>query len=89
MHKLPVGRLAFRVEGDWWNAYWAPRQDSMRDAVHLGSIRMSLGGDPAVKASFMDTMRLAFTRVVKESLGVAPIWGGTEKAPEAERSGRS
>jgi hypothetical protein len=38
-----LGRLAFRQEGEWWNAYWSRDQHSMVDAVHLGSLRMTLG----------------------------------------------
>jgi hypothetical protein len=82
--KQEVGRIAFRVEGQWWNAYWAPRQDSMEGAVHLGSVRMALAAAPAVKASFMDTMKQAFEVATKEALA----WGGAVRAPERERSGR-
>jgi hypothetical protein len=33
------GRLALRVEGEFWNAYYA-MPGTMRDAIFLGSIRM-------------------------------------------------
>ncbi len=35
--KKEVGRLAFRVEGDNWNAYFA-KQDTMAGAIFMGSI---------------------------------------------------
>jgi hypothetical protein len=88
MRRQGVGRIAFRVEGEWWNAYWTPRQDSMNEAVHLGSVRMALAVAPDVKASFMDAMKQAFTVATKEALGVAPEFGGAVRAPERERSGR-
>jgi hypothetical protein len=84
-----VGRIAFRVEGDWWNAYWTPRQDSMNEAVHLGSVRMSLAVAPDVKASFMEAMKQAFAVATKDALGVAPEFGDAEHASERERSGRA
>ena len=57
-HKEPtkIGRLALRVEGAWWNAYWTKHQDSMNEAILLGSIRLNLtSGD--VRDKFMDTMK--------------------------------
>jgi hypothetical protein len=84
-----VGRIAFRVEGEWWNAYWAPRQDSMEGAVSLGSVRMNLASDPTVKASFMEAMKQAFVFAVKDAVGIAPTWNDPVPAPERERSGRA
>jgi hypothetical protein len=89
-NKVQVGRLAFRVEGDWWNAYWAPKQNSMEGAVHLGSIRMDLAGaSQAVKDSFMETMQLGILHVINDSFGVNPTWGAAQPGPERERSGRA
>jgi hypothetical protein len=84
-----VGRIAFRVEGQWWNAYWAPGQDSMDGAIHLGSVRASLALAPTVKASFMETMKQAFAVVTKEALGVSAEFGDAVLGPERERSGRA
>lgn len=85
--KIEVGRVAFRAEGDWWNAYWAPSQTSMEGAVHLGSVRLNLAHDDRVKATFMDAMKAAFAVAAKDALGEVPIWGGVKPAPENERSG--
>ena len=85
-----IGRLALRVEGEWWNAYWAPRQDSMEGAQQLGSIRMNLVvDDPKVKEAFMSLMKLAFSSAVKGALGQEPGWQEPKTAPERERAGRA
>jgi hypothetical protein len=85
---MEVGRLAFRHEGEWWNAYWARSQHSMADAIHLGSIRMSVvEGKPEVKDAFMRLMRLAFDRTVKDVTGQKPTWSEPVRGPESERSG--
>jgi hypothetical protein len=86
-NRVEIGRLAFRVEGELWNAYWAPRQDSMEGAVSLGSIRMNLARDQLVKDAFMATMKLAFSVVARDVIGTDPTWRAPEPAPERERSG--
>jgi hypothetical protein len=83
-----VGRLAFRVEGENWNAYYAA-PETMEGAVYLGSIRMSLAKGRKVKQGFMDLMRSAMTVAMKEALGATPTWGGVKGAPEHERSGNA
>jgi hypothetical protein len=89
MARTPFGRIAFRVEGEWWNAYWAPSQENMEGAVHLASIRMSLAEDPAVKNGFMSLMRSGFEWSLKAT-GVRerPSWNDPQPAPERERAGR-
>jgi hypothetical protein len=37
-----IGRLEFRVEGEFWNAYRASRQDSMDGAVPIESLQKVL-----------------------------------------------
>lgn len=88
---MKVGRLALRVEGEWWVAYWAPRQQDMRGAVMLGTIRMSVVGPPGapVYEGFVELMRVAFGNMVEDVTGRQPSWGGLEPAPESERSGRA
>lgn len=81
-----VGRLAFRHEGEWWNAYWTPDQHSMERALKLGSIRITTINDE-VRLEFMKVMRLAFEAVIKETVGVMPEWSGERPAPESERGG--
>jgi hypothetical protein len=87
--KVEVGRLAFRVEGEFWNAYATPGRNSMEGAVQLGSIRMNLARDSLVKESFMATMQMAVSVVVRDATGTDPTWGALKTAPERERSGRA
>ncbi len=85
-----VGRLAFRKEGKYVNAYWAPHMTSMQDSILLGSIRESVcvgGSDGDVFKSFMALMKKAFEEVALQNTGQRPGWTGPEKAPEHERSG--
>jgi hypothetical protein len=86
--KQEVGRLALRHEGTWWNAYWAKHQDSMNDAVLLGSIRMSLAHG-AAKDAFVGTMTLAFDQIVHEVVGQTPEWSEPHAAPEHEKAGNA
>ena len=82
-----VGRLALRVEGDNWNAYYAKR-DTMEGAVFLGSIGMRfIVANPERKQLFMDIMRDSVADCIQEVTGIRPTWGGPETAPEHERSG--
>jgi len=88
--KAEIGRLAFRVEGEMWNAYWAPSQQSMDGAVPLGSIRLStVTGSRRAKNGFMALMRDLFSSAVKDALGQTPTWGDPVTAPERERAGRA
>jgi hypothetical protein len=90
MAKTKIGRLALRAEGEFWNAYWAPSQTSMKDAVFLGSVRLSLvQRDAYAKTLFMDAMKAAFSAVVDETLGEAPTWSAPQTAPESERGGHA
>jgi hypothetical protein len=86
-----VGRLAFRHEGEFWNAYWSPSQSSMDGAIHLGSLRMNIARVPALKEAFMSLMRGAFEEGVKDSIGaeVVTTWGKPHPAPESERGGNA
>lgn len=85
-----IGRLALRHEGEWWNAYYA-MPDTMADAIHLGSVKMSaVQQNDAVKQGFMDLMRLLVSDIIQDSTGVRPQWpDGPQTAPESERSGHS
>lgn len=80
MHK--VGRLAFRVEGSQWNAYWA-LPDTMQDAVFLGSIPMAAARKPEIKDAFMALMQ----EVVSVLLPGAAWPDPPQRAPEHERGG--
>ena len=90
MAKREIGRLALREEGDFWNAYWAPRTDTMEGALLLGSIRLSVVKPNAeVYDLFVETMRKAFSGVVADITGHEPTWSDPRGAPETERSGRA
>lgn len=82
-----VGRLAMRVEGEFWNAYFAP-VGTMQGAQLLGSMRMSLiRQSPEVEKAFMDTMKEAMSVLFQSSLGVKALWPDPpQPAPEHERS---
>jgi hypothetical protein len=85
--ELPL-RLALREEGEFWNAYFA-KQGTMKDAILLGSIRLSLVRAPDRKEQFMALMRGVFADMLKEVTGQRPVWPepGGRPAPESERSG--
>ena len=86
--KASVGRLALRVEGEWWNGYWAPRHDSMEGAVQIASVRMTAAAnDEKVKAAFIHFMQAAFASVVMDSTGLKAEWEKPVPAPEHERAG--
>jgi hypothetical protein len=81
-----IGRLALRVEGDNWSAYYA-MPDTMVDALHLASIRMKLVERADRKDAFMSLMRDVVTDILEETVGKRPDWGGPQSAPEHERGG--
>lgn len=81
-----IGRLAFRHEGEFWNAYWAPYLDSMSGAMLLASIRMHLvEGSTAMKDQFMMMAKAAFGMIIKDITGQTPSWNAPQPAPENER----
>lgn len=86
--KKQMGRLALRVEGDWWVAYYA-MPDTMADAIDLGRIRMAAVQDQTHKQAFMALMQHFVGDIILENLGVAPDWNDPVGAPEHERAGRA
>ena len=87
--KQQIGRLAFRLEGEIINAYWAD-QDTMDGAILLGSFRARLADlEPKLLEGFKALMRAAMDTVLLLEIGAAGEWGGEEKAPEHERSERA
>jgi len=87
--KQQIGRLAFRLEGEIINAYWAD-QDTMEGAILLGSFRARLADlEPKLWEGFKTLMRAAMDVVLLTEVGTAGEWGGEERAPEHERSGRA
>jgi hypothetical protein len=81
-----IGRLALRVEGNNWNAYYA-RETTMQDAAFLGSLCMAFATNPTRKAQFLELMRECVADLIEEATGVRPLWGGPHTAPEHERGG--
>jgi len=83
-----IGRLALRVEGDLWVAYYA-LTDTMEHAVFLGSIRMQFVQDKARKAVFMMLMQEAVADIIEQKTGSRPDWRKPHRAPEHERGGNA
>ena len=84
-----IGRLALRVEGSMWNAYYAP-MESMEGAVLLGGIAMRIiGSKPARKDAFMRLMSEAVSDLIEDFFGQRPDWNEPTTAPPAERAGNA
>lgn len=83
--KQNVGRLAFRVEGDWWVCYYA-KPNTMDGAIRMATIAMGIVRDAERKEIFMGLMRNALGEFLEEHFGEVATWK-TETAPESERSG--
>lgn len=81
-----IGRLALRVEGDNWNAYYA-MPGTMDGAIHLGSLKMAIARHPDRKQQFMALMRDAVADLIEQAAGERPEWNEPRRAPESERSG--
>jgi hypothetical protein len=89
MSTQQIGRLALRVEGNFWVAYYAI-PGTMTDAILLGSIQMRIVQDQCRKSAFMEIMQEAVSDIIEESTGARPDWpDGPQPAPEHERSGRA
>lgn len=87
--KTEIGRLAFRVEGNNWNAYFA-KPDTMDGAIFMGTIPMGFVTDnPERKRGFMDLMKACFDDFIQGSIGQRPEWSDLQRAPEHERSGHA
>jgi hypothetical protein len=81
-----IGRLAFRVEGDNWSAYYA-MPDTMEGALHLASIRLKAVEIIPRKNAFMALMQNIVADLIEEAAGGRPRWGEPKLAPEHERGG--
>lgn len=86
MSKQQVGRLAFRVEGDWWVAYYA-KPDTMDDAIEMGRIAMGIVQDRERKDMFMSLMKHALEGFFADRGTPVESWNEPQSAPESERSG--
>jgi len=85
-----VGRLAFRVEGNLWVAYYA-LPNTMNDAIFLGSIQMAIVQDFSTKHIFMSLMRDAVSAIIKAQSGHDSDWPEPDgrPAPQHEKAGRA
>jgi len=79
-----VGRVAFREEGNKWNAYYA-MPHTMEGAMYLGSLSMDLARNPAIKESFMGLMRYVVGTLLEHVVGEKPTWKEPVDAPEHEK----
>jgi hypothetical protein len=83
-----VGRLALRVEGADWVAYYA-MPDTMEGALRLASIKMALVQNPVRKDGFMMLMQDVIADILQDVTGERAEWPDPpEIAPDHERSGR-
>jgi hypothetical protein len=80
-----VGRLAMRVEGNFWGAYWA-KPDTMEGAVQLGTIAMDIVKDEKRKQAFLGIMHSYLSEMIEKQTGVKQATFRTKPAPESERS---
>lgn len=84
-----IGRLALRVEGEWWIAYYA-RPETMNGAIPLARIRMDLVINPKRKEAFMGLMRESVAAIIEGATGGTVTWPDPpQRAPEHERAGRA
>jgi hypothetical protein len=83
--KVPF-RLAFRVERQYWVAYFAS-PETMDHAIELGRLLMTLavadGG--AMGMIFQDLITDAVSKVMQETTGAVPTDWVVEPGPDHER----
>jgi hypothetical protein len=70
---VQIGRIALRVEGDFWRAYFA-EPDTMKGATMIGSIRLTCLTNPECKRSFIDLMQQATAAVVLAAIDEEVVW---------------
>jgi len=81
------GRLAMRVEGDWWVAYFA-NPNTMDRALQIGRVHMSVAG--IHKDETLEYFKGVVSKMVKTAAGHDLVWPNAPRtAPEHEKVGRS
>lgn len=87
---VQVGRLALRVEGDFWVAYFAAR-DTMEGAIVLGSVRLAVIEErPDRIEGFRLFIQEVYGDLVENLVGERPTWPNPPvPAPEHERAGNA
>jgi len=86
--KNQVGRIAMRSEGEYWNAYFA-QNNTMEDALLLGSIRLSLVDTQNLKDAYLAMISAMFQASIGKITGGKDILMPPKAAPECERSGNA
>ena len=86
---FPFGKLALRVEGNWWVAYYAIDHHSMERSVELARLHMKHAEHPERRQQFMDLVQECVADVIEEVTGTRPEWNKPRPAPESERSGNA
>jgi hypothetical protein len=86
--RTKMGRMALRVEGDNWVAYYA-EPDTMEGALFLASIKMRLVQNKERKAQFMTLVRAIVGDLIEEALGERPSFSRPKTVPPHERSGNA
>ena len=82
MNSNLAGRISYRVQGDWWVAYYA-LPTTMDGAIELGRVQMSIvTTNPVRKEAFMEIMRDYIAETIPAFEVVDAV-----SAPEHERSG--
>lgn len=79
-------RLAMRVEGEWWVAYFA-EMGTMERALELGRVRINLAEIPEVKDATLAYFQTVMGEIVKAISGGLQIeWPNPpQPAPEHEK----
>lgn len=81
-----IGRLAMRVEGKNWNAYYA-LPSTMQGALFIGSIPMVfISRKNGRREAFLNLMRECVADILEETTGQRPRFQGERPAPEHERT---
>lgn len=83
-----AARIAFRIEGDWWVAYFA-LPDSMEGAREIGRIHMNAARNRDRKQMFIDLAQHFIAEALENISGQAVKFNAPVDAPEHERSGRA
>ena len=67
--KIIVGRLALRIEGEYWNAYYA-LPDSTEKSILLGSVMIAaIVDDEPLKNTFIALMKTIVNNIIRETVG--------------------
>lgn len=81
------GRIAFRVEGELWCAYYA-KTDTMDGAIFIGSIRLAFVQKPENKNKFKQFIQDGVEETLKELGHTVKQWNH-QTAPEHECGGNA